>query len=97
MCLALIKAWVRNYIHYKVWDEITYPFLNFSSCVIEDWELISDFIQQFIMHVIIYGLKLIHVHKRGPGGRLNVKMLSYQYRDSHVKDKTVSPTVLSLT
>ena len=32
-----------------------------------------------------------------PGGRLNIKMLSYQYRDSHVKDKTVSPTVLFLT
>ena len=31
------------------------------------------------------------------GGRLNIKMSSYQYRDSHVKDKTVSPTVLSLT
>ena len=32
-----------------------------------------------------------------PGGRFNIKMPSYQYRDSHVKDKTVSPTVLSLT
>ena len=32
-----------------------------------------------------------------PGGRLNIKMPSYRYRDSHVKDKTVSPTVLSLT
>ena len=31
------------------------------------------------------------------GPRLNIKMLSYQYSDSHVKDKTVSPTVLSLT
>ena len=31
------------------------------------------------------------------GGRLNIKMSSYQYRDSHVKDKTVSPTVSSLT
>ena len=30
-------------------------------------------------------------------GRLNINMSSYQYRDSHVKDKTVSPTVLSLT
>ena len=28
---------------------------------------------------------------------LNIKMSSYQYRDSHVKDKTVSQTVLSLT
>ena len=32
-----------------------------------------------------------------PGGRLNIKMPSYQYRNSHVKDKTVSPTVISLT
>ena len=31
------------------------------------------------------------------GGRLNIKKSSYQYRDSHVEDKTVSPTVLSLT
>ena len=31
------------------------------------------------------------------GGRLNIKISSYQYRDSHVKDKTVSPTVLPLT
>ena len=32
-----------------------------------------------------------------PGGRLNIDTPSYQYRDSHDKDKTVSPTVLSLT
>ena len=31
------------------------------------------------------------------GGRLNIKMSSYQHNDSHVEDKTVSPTVLSLT
>ena len=30
-------------------------------------------------------------------GRLNIMMPSYQYRDSHVADKTVSPTVLTLT
>ena len=35
--------------------------------------------------------------KWAPGGRLNIEMSSYQYGDSHVKDKTVSPTVLSLT
>ena len=34
---------------------------------------------------------------KASGGRLNIKIPSYQYRDSHVKDKTVSPTVLSLT
>ena len=28
-------AWINNYIHYKVWDGITYPFLNFNGCTIE--------------------------------------------------------------
>ena len=37
------------------------------------------------------------VAAKKPGGHLNIKMSSYQYRDSHVKDKTVSPTALSLT
>ena len=26
---------MTNYIHYKVWDEITYPFLNFKGATIE--------------------------------------------------------------
>ena len=34
-----------------------------------------------------------HIYKNpspiGPGGRLNTKMSSYQYRDPHVKDKPV--------
>ena len=28
--LNLIQAWISNYIHYKVWGEIIYPFLNFN-------------------------------------------------------------------
>ena len=28
--LTLISAWISNYIHYEVWYEITYPFLNFN-------------------------------------------------------------------
>ena len=27
--LTLIPAWINIYIHFKVWDEITYPFPNF--------------------------------------------------------------------
>ena len=43
-------------------------------------------------------IEFVHqMHSTSSGGRLNIKMSSYQYRDSHVKDKTVSPTVLSLT
>ena len=30
-----IPAWISNYIHYKVWDEITYPFLNFNGATVE--------------------------------------------------------------
>ena len=32
-----------------------------------------------------------------PGGHIDIKMSSYQYRDPNVKYKMVSPTVLSLT
>ena len=31
----LIPAWISNYIHYNVWDEITYPFLNFNGATVE--------------------------------------------------------------
>ena len=29
-------AWISNYIHYKVWDEITYQFLNFNGATVDD-------------------------------------------------------------
>ena len=32
---TLIPAWISNYIHYKLLDEITYPFLNFNGCTVE--------------------------------------------------------------
>ena len=33
---------MSNYIHYKVWDEITYPFPNLNGKTVEVWEWISD-------------------------------------------------------
>ena len=33
--LTLNPAWLSDYIHYKVWDEITYPFLNFNGATVE--------------------------------------------------------------
>ena len=33
--LTLIPAWISNHMPGKVWDEITYPFLNFNSCTVE--------------------------------------------------------------
>ena len=33
--LTLIPAWISNYMPCKVWDEITYPFLNFNGSTVE--------------------------------------------------------------
>ena len=33
--LTLIPAWISSYIHYKLWDESAYPFLNFNGCTVE--------------------------------------------------------------
>ena len=33
--LTLIPAWISNHMLGKVWDEITYPFLNFNGCTVE--------------------------------------------------------------
>ena len=32
---SLYKAWINNYTHKKVWNEITYPFPNFNGEAIE--------------------------------------------------------------
>ena len=34
--LTLIPERISNYIHYKMWDEISYPFLNFNGCTVEN-------------------------------------------------------------
>ena len=52
--IDLIPAWISNYIHYKVWDEITYPFPNFNGCTVEVWEWITNFIPHFTRCVMTY-------------------------------------------
>ena len=44
----------NNYIHYKEWDEITYPFLDFNGATVEVQEWISNFISHFTVHAITY-------------------------------------------
>ena len=34
--LTLIPTWISNYIHYKLWDKITYPFLNVNGATVMD-------------------------------------------------------------
>ena len=52
--LTLILAWISNRIHYKGWNEITYPFPNFNGATVDVWEWISNFIPHFTGHVITY-------------------------------------------
>ena len=52
--LTLIPVWISNHMPRNVWDETTYPLLNFSGCAVEVWELTNNFIQHFIMDVITY-------------------------------------------
>ena len=37
-----------------MWDEITYPFLNFNGATVEVKESLGNFIPHFIGHVITY-------------------------------------------
>ena len=52
--LTLIPAWMSNYNHYKVQDEITYPFPNFNGATVEVWEWISYFTPHVARYVITY-------------------------------------------
>ena len=52
--LTLFPAWISNHMHYKVWDEITYPLPNFNCCTADIWEWVSNFIPHFTGHVTTY-------------------------------------------
>ena len=52
--LTLIPACISNHLSGKVWDEITYPFLNFNGATVEVYEWITNFIPHFRMGVITY-------------------------------------------
>ena len=67
-CLTLISAWISDYIHYNVWDEITYPFLNFNCATVDVYKWISSCILHFTGacdYLSMLGLKSNHVSKRG--------------------------------
>ena len=66
---TLIPAWISSCLHHELWDEITYPFPNFSATD-EVCEWISNFIPHFNWHVVTYpcpcfklGWKLIQESK----------------------------------
>ena len=57
--LILIPVWMSNNIHYRVWDEITYPFPNSTVQPFTTVYWTRDYLS-------ILGLKLTMLAKRGP-------------------------------
>ena len=53
-----------DYIHYKVWDEITNPFLNCWSLGMDKW--FHPTLYQAYDYLSMMRLKLNHVSERGP-------------------------------
>ena len=58
---SLLLIWINfnpsmdfTYMDYKVWGEITYPFLNCNNVAFKVWEWISNCIPHFVMDVITY-------------------------------------------
>ena len=72
--LTVFPAWICNHVHYKVWDEITYPFLNFNGCTVEvcnRWNLwmAKRFHLAFYWtcdYLSMLGFRLNHVSERVP-------------------------------
>ena len=61
-------TWISNHTHYKMQDEITYPFPNFTGANTEVWEWISNFITHFNWtcdYLSMLGLKLIQMLVKG--------------------------------
>ena len=56
--LTSIPVWISDYIHHKVWDEITYPFPNFNGATVVIWGWIRNFDPHFTGHVIHAGNKV---------------------------------------
>ena len=72
---TLILAWMNNYSHHKVWDEITYPVPNINGADVEICIWIGDFIPHitgmwllFHAGIIVISIMYIHVCVYSKGG-----------------------------
>ena len=77
--VSVIPPWISDYIHYKVWDEFTYPFTNFTGATIEIWEWIGNFLMHLACdYLSMLRLKLINFSKKGPRTELPKWILGYK-------------------
>ena len=78
-----LYRWIGKNSHYKVWDELSYPFPNFDGATVEIWDWINNFIPRYS----ILGSRLNHVNKRGPWCAYLLSGAEYIYtqcRFSHI-------------
>ena len=52
--ISEVGWWLSNYIHYKVWDKITYTFPKVNDANLDVWKWIWNLIPHFTGHVITY-------------------------------------------
>ena len=65
MVLTLIPAWLSNHTSSKVWNEITYPFLNCNRCSLGMDKYFNFTYYNGCNYLYILALKLIYVSKSG--------------------------------
>ena len=66
--IELNLTWIINYIHYILWDKITYPFSTFSCAIIEVWELDTLFYPTDYWTEITWNWGWFVPIKKGPRG-----------------------------
>ena len=74
--LIILQAWISNYIHYEIYDEIAYLFPNFNAATVEVWEWISNFIPHY--WVCDYMLTMLRLIRLYPVGIFITKLKSSQ-------------------
>ena len=73
-----------------IWLVISRYIVTISTIQTVCFDLIKQNYDQLYNTIYIIYFIIFAQHWESPGGRLNIRMSSYQYRDPHVKDKTVS-------
>ena len=64
--IILTPEWISNHIPSKVWDGITYRFLNFSVTTADAWDWIGN-LSHTLLGMTWFIYDGIQVRKRGPG------------------------------
>ena len=65
------------YNHYKVWDEIIYPFPNFNGATVEVWELMNNFIPYFTAYV---STQCTELHNHNAAERITTERHQFVFR-----------------